>query len=230
MSVLVLFLLLPLMPLGADSFMSRVHWSYSGSIFIFAANNGKQGADPSAVLPSLGLSAAYPVWGPLRLELTHDLYFTNYEYNAELEYPMACNPENRSAFVMGILTGFQLTGLFPVSTSGLNVRVFAGPAVDFRIVVLAFGLNHPDDFTGNIETDAQLQTDAIRRYFWSKGRWLLPTAGAGIDFPINEKFYLGLDLRVWFPLYRAWTDDHLPKVDGWRFGAGFRITSRKKGE
>jgi hypothetical protein len=108
--------------------------------------------------------------------------------------------------------------------------VYGGPAADLRIVTLAIGLNHPADFTGDIETDAQLQTDAIRRYFWSQGRWFFPVLGAGMDFPINEKFLLGFDLRVWFPLYRLWTDKHLPAIDGWRFGAGFRITPRRDTE
>jgi hypothetical protein len=227
MSVFLLLLVLPLIPLGADSFKDRLHWSYSGSLFFLAADNGKQGADPFPIVPSLGLSVAYPVWGPLRLELTEDLYFSNYEYNTEHGYPMACNPENRSAFVMGMLTGLQATGLFPIRQTGIDVRAFAGLTADIRIVVLAFGLNHPDDFTGDIETDAQLQTDAIREYYWDKGRWFLPTAGAGMDFPINEKYLLGFDFRVWFPLYRLWTDEQIPKIDGWRFGVGFRITTRK---
>jgi len=142
---------------------------------------------------------------------------------------MACNPENRSAFVMGFLTGFQLKGKFPINIGSENkmlIRVFFGPTFDIRLVTLAFGLNHPADYTGNIETDARLQTDAIRSYFWSEGRWIFANAGFGMDFPINERFFLGFDLRTWFPVYRLWTDHHLPNIDGRRFGAGLRITPR----
>jgi hypothetical protein len=140
---------------------------------------------------------------------------------------MACNPENRSAFVMGFLTGIQVVGIFPVGENGIDVRVYGGPAADFRMVVLAYGLNHSDDFTGNIETDAKLQTKAIDEYFWGEGRWLFPVIGAGMDFPLNEKFFLGFDIRIWFPVYRIWTDKDLPAADGWRFGFGIRITPRK---
>jgi len=212
--------------LSADSFTDNINWAIHGGIFYFAADNGKQGADPAPILPTAGGSLAWQFWGPLRVELTEDIYFTNYEYNSKLGYPMACNPENRSAFVMGFITAIQITCAIPLGDGGTLVRVFGGPAADFRIVTLAFGLNHPADFTGNIETDAQLQTDAISEYFWSEARWFLPVFGAGVDFPISEKFLLGFDLRVWFPLYRLWTDEDIPPIDGWRFGVGLRITPR----
>jgi len=219
--------ILPLVSLGADSFIDDIHWAVHGSIFYFAADNGRQGADPAPILPSLGASVAWQFWGPLRVELSTDLHMKNYEYNAKLGYPMACNPENRSAFVVGFLTGIQLAGVFPIGSNGTLVRVYGGPAMDLRIVTLAVGLKHPADFTGDIETDARLQADAIKEYFWSKGRWFMPVFGAGMDFPISEKFLLGFDLRTWFPVYRRWTNDNIPAIDGWRFGIGIRITPRK---
>jgi len=218
--------LLSLLPLSADSFWDDISWSTRGSILYFAANNGS-GADPAPILPSLGVSAEWRLFSPLRLELTEDIYFTNYEYNTAIGYAMACNPENRSAFVMGFITGVQVTGFFPVNNKGIDLRVYGGPSADIRLVVQAFGL-HPDDFTGDIETDARMQTNAIRKYFWSSGRWFFPVVGAGMDFPVNEKYLLGFDLRTWFPIYRLWTDNNLPAIDGWRFGIGVRLTPRKK--
>jgi hypothetical protein len=208
-------------------FADILQWSITGSILYFPADNGVD-SDPAPILPSLGGSVSLKIIGPLRLELTEDIYFTNYEYNSTLGYPMACNPENRSAFVMGFITAFQFTGNFSLGDKGTAFRVYAGPAADLRIVILAIGLNHPADFTGDIRTDAQLQTDAIRDYFWSDARWFMPVAGIGMDFPVNEKFLLGFDLRTWFPVYKYWTDENLPVIDGWRFGAGFRITPVKK--
>jgi len=227
LSAAFLIFLLALVPAGADSFFNNINWSTRGSLFYFAANNGMRDADPAPILPSLGVSAEWHFWNPLRLEFTEDIYFTNYEYNATLGYAMACNPENRSAFVMGFITGIQLTGFFPVGKKGIDIRVYGGPAADLRLVVQALGL-HPDDFTGEIETDAGMQTNAIRKYFWSEGRWFFPVIGAGMDFPINDNFLLGFDLRTWFPVYRLWTDKELPAIDGWRFGVGLRITPRKK--
>jgi len=220
LSAALLIFFLTLIPVSADSFWDDVNWSVRGTILYFAANNGS-GADPAPILPSLGVSADWSFWGPLKLEVSEDIYFTNYEYNSTLEHAMACNPENRSAFVMGFITGVQLTWLVPISDNGINLRVFGGPSADIRLVVPAFGL-HPDD-----KDDARSQTNAIRKYFWSDGRWFFPVLGAGVDFPMNEKFFLGLELRTWVPLYRLWTDSNLPAIDGWRFGIGVRLTPRK---
>ena len=192
--------------------------AFRGSLLIFNSGNAVRGADPAPILPSFGISAVYNYNDRFKFELTEDIYFTNYEYNAELGKPFPCNQENRSAFVLGFLTGFQVTYTIPIGTTGINVRAFAGPVMDIRIVLLAFGLKHPDDFTGSLDTDPRLQTDAIRKYFWSNGHWFYPVIGAGADYPLNEKFLIGLDSRLWFPLSSA---------DDWRFGIGFRITPRK---
>jgi len=222
---------LPVLSLSANSFTDNFYWSFSGSLLYFPANNGVD-SNPAPILPSVGFSAAWQFWGPpkfhFRIEMTEDMYFSNYEYNVKLGYPMACSLENRSAFVMGFLTGLQLTGVIPLGQSDIAVRVFLGPAFDFRIITKAVGLNHPADYTGEIETDVKLQTNAIKEFFWNSGRWFMPVAGAGMDFPLNDNYMLGFDLRVWFPVYRLWTIDNTSNIDGWRFGAGFRITPRKK--
>ena len=223
-AVLFFFFLILIIPVNSFS-ADNLQWSITGNILCFPADNGVD-ADPFPILPSFGGALSLKLTGPLRLEFTEDIYFTNYEYNSKLGYPMACNPENRSALVIGFITGIQFTGNFALGDKGTALRVYAGPAADLRVVALAVGLNHPADFTGKIETDPQLQTDAIRDYFWSGARWFMPVAGLGMDFPINEKFLLGFDLRAWFPVYKTWTNENLPEIEGWRFGAGIRITPR----
>ena len=219
MLLLFIFTLLPINSISAAPF----NWAVHGGFFYFAADNGVD-ADPAPIIPSAGFSLEWQLLRFLKIEFTEDLYFTDYEYNVALGYPMACNPENRSAFVLGFLTGVNAVGFFPIGESAF--RVFGGFSFDFRVVVLAIGLNHPADFTGDIKTDAQLQTDAISKYFWEKGRWFTPSAGFGFDFPVNSKFLLGFDLRTWFPVYRIWANDKAPDIDGWRFGGNLRITIR----
>jgi len=221
-AVIVFIIILALIPLNFV-FGDFLQWSITGNILYFPADNGIN-SDPAPILPSLGFSLSFHLWGPLRLELTEDIYFTNYEYNSAFGYPMACNPENRSALVIGFLTAVQVTGYFTFGNTVL--RAYAGPAADIRLITLSPGLKYTNDFTGNIETDPKLQTEAIGSYFWSEGRWLMPVVGSGADFQINDKFMLGFDIRVWMPVYKLWTNDNTSGIDGWRFGVGLRITPR----
>jgi hypothetical protein len=205
-----------------QSFSERLTWSFNGSILFFPEDNGNEG-DPAPVLPSAGVNLAYHIDGRYYVELTEDLYFTDYAWSVKLERAVPAAIENRSAFVFGFLTGIQAIVKFPVNDTW-SFRVFGGPAFDFRVIAL--NTHHPDDFGGGLAHDAQLQTDAIFDYFWGKGRWLLPVVGGGADFSINEGFLLGLDLRVWIPMYKMWSGEELPAIEGWRFGASLRITLR----
>jgi hypothetical protein len=215
-------LMLVTFPLTAQ--MGNVRWSFEGSILYFPEDNGNAG-DPAPILPSLGAALALPLNRLLWLEFTEDLYFTHYAYNYTLNRAVPAAIENRSAFVFGFLTGIQAVGWFPLGKNAY-FRVFGGPAADFRIIALAIGL-HPDDTnTGNPDTDAQLQTDSVRDYMWGKARWFLPVAGMGFDFTVNEQFLAGLDMRVWFPVYKLYTGEDLPPIEGWRFSLGLRIRAR----
>jgi len=225
-TAVLLFFFLLITPVNSV-FGQKLQWAITGNILYFPADNGVD-ADPAPIIPSLGGALSLPLVGVLRIELTEDIYITNYEFNPVLGYPTASNPENRSALVIGFITAIQVTGNFPIGDKGTVLRAYAGPAADLRIVTLAAGLNHSSDFTGDIKTDPKLQTEAIRDYFSKDARWFMPVVGFGMDFPINEKFLLGFDLRTWFPIYKAWTDKDLPAINGWRFGVGFRITPRSK--
>ncbi len=211
-------------PMNAEDLWDRFSWSAGGSILYFPEDNGNAG-DPAPVLPAPRAALAFQLKGPLWVELSEDLYFTHYAYSPALGRAVPAAIENRSAFVFGFFTGIQALGCFSLSDS-VNVRVYGGPAMDFRAVTLAGNL-HPDDFSGDPESDAQIQTDAIREYFWSKGRWFMPVVGAGMDFAVTEKFFLGFDLRVWFPMYRLSGSENLPPIEGWRFAAGLRLSPRK---
>jgi len=209
--VVFLVVLLPLKQLNANSFWDEVEWSFSGSIFYFHTNTVPT-SDYAPIIPSLGFSAAYQVMPFLKIEVTEDLYFSNYLYDFDLGNPIPCSLDNRSAFVFGFVTAVQATGF--LSLGNIIIRAYAGPAIDIRIIVRAFGTDHPGDSKGD-ETDAGVQTKAVSDYFWSDGRWFVPVIGMGMDFPVNEGFMAGFDLRAWLP------------IDNWRFGISFRVTPRK---
>jgi hypothetical protein len=208
----------------ASGFSDRLSWAFHGSLLIFPERNGPTRGAPTPILPSPGASLAYRLWGPLFAETSLNLYFTHYGYDFELNRAIPAEIENRSAFVFGPILDFSLAGRVPIGER-FGFRLSGGIAMDLRIVTLAFDLNSAD-LAEDDPRGAPMQTRAVRDYFWEQGRWLLPVLGAGFDVALNEKFILGLDFRLWFPLYRLWTEENLPISEGWRFGPGFRIRMR----
>ena len=208
------------LPLGAQGFFGKISWFAEGSVLFFPDKNGLY-SDPWPILPSPGMGASYPFTDRFRMELTLDMYWTNYRYSDELCRAVPAAIENRSAQVIGPLLGIQGAAYFNV-TSLLTVRVFGGPAADLRIVFIASDLRSDD------MDEASRHTKSVRRYFWSSARWLMPVLGSGIDFAINPRFKIGLDLRIWMPVYRLWTGENLSAIDGWRFGVGLRFTVLRK--
>jgi hypothetical protein len=216
--LIVLILAAFTLPLEAQGFFGSLSWSASGSVFFFPENNGLH-SDPMPVLPGPGMGAAYPVWNPLWLEMTVDFYFTHYDYDFGLGRPVPAAIENRSSLVLGSVLGFQGVYRFDF-TPDITLRSYGGLTADLRMVLVAGGLNEGLDPMDEIRR----KTGAVFDYFWGGGRWLLPVLGSGMDFTLNSKLRLGFDMRAWFPLYRLWTGENLPGIEGWRFGIGARIT------
>ncbi|MDR0451055.1 MAG: hypothetical protein LBH26_07295 [Treponema sp.] len=210
--------------LNPSGFRDRLSWAVHGTLLLFPEENGPNRGGPAPILPSPGASLACRFWGPFSADASLDLYFTHYAYDFELDRAVPVEAENRSAFVFGPILGLSLTGRIPLGER-FSVRLSGGLAMDLRIVMPAFGLNDAD-LAENDPRGAPMQVEALRDYFWDQGRWLLPVLGAGFDTALNGKFTLGIDFRLWFPLYRLWTGEDLPGLEGWRFGPGFRITVR----
>jgi len=204
----------------AEGFLSRLSWTGQGSIMFFLEGNDIADSDPMPILPSLGVGVAYPLNDILRLELSLDFYTTHYGFNDTLNRPVPLADENRTARVLGFLLGFQATRLFDVHPN-LTLRAFGGLAADIRAVVVAARL-HPTDPHEEIHR----QTDQVRSYFWSQGRWIFPVAGLGMDYTLNSDLRLGFDFRVWMPAYRLWSGEDLPAAEGWRLGPTLRLTFR----
>lgn len=206
-------------PAGAQSYFSRVSWFAGGSLLFFPEKNGTE-SDPMHILPSPGMGASLPLHNRLRLDITLDFYMTHYGYSDSLDRAIPAAIENRSARVIGSILAFQAAAYFNLSPI-MTLRAYGGPAADLRIVIMAADLMPGD------EEDASRQTDSVRSYFWSNGRWFMPVAGTGLDFNINERFKVGVDLRCWIPAYRIWSGENLPFIEGWRFSPGIRFTFRQ---
>lgn len=199
-------------------FFSGLSWFVEGTILFFPEDNGME-SGPMPVLPSPGAGASLPVGNLFRLEAVLGFYYTFYGYSDVLARAVPLELEHRSAQVFGSLLSIQGMKAFDVAPA-LSVRAYGGFTADMRIVLVA-----PNLWASEMD-DARRQTDLARSYFWSQGRWLFPVVGAGLDYTLNSGFKLGIDFRVWMPMYRLWTGENLPGIEGWRFGPGIRLTLR----
>jgi hypothetical protein len=204
------------LPLEAQSFSEKLGLSFRGSILFFPESNGLA-SDPMPILPSVGIAAGWPVFDFMRAELSLDFYGTYYAYSDTLDRAVPAIQDNRSSFVIGSILGIQAVKTLALH-SAARLRFYGGPAADLRICLAVGGLKGAD------AVDAAGETTDIAAYFWGQGRWFMPVAGAGADFALTEKLFLGFDLRTWLPVYRLWTAEKLPAVEGWRFAAGLRIS------
>lgn len=212
-------------PAAAETaFTGSFTWSFRGTLMIFPEENGPASGAPMPLLSVPGAALAYRFRESCEAEFSLDLYLTRYGYDWKLDRPVPVELENRSAFVLGALAGVRLGVYVPLGSRGI-LRIYAGPAADLRLVLLAADLNE-SDLIPNDPSGAPMQTSAVRNYFWAGGRWFLPFAGAGFDIPVNDDLLVGIDFRVWFPVYRCWTGEDLPPLEGWRFGPAFKITLR----
>jgi hypothetical protein len=202
----------------AQSFSEKLGLSFRGSVLFFPEDNGLE-SDAMPILPSPGIAAGWPVFDFMRIELSLDFYGVYYAYSDTLDRAVPAIPDNRSSFVIGSILGIQALKTFAPGNA-VRIHLYGGPAADLRICLLAGGLEGAD------AADAAGETKDIAAYFWGQGRWFMPVAGAGMDFALTEKLFLGFDLRSWLPAYRLWTAEDLPAVEGWRFAAGLRFSIR----
>ncbi len=198
--------------------LEGVQWLIRGGMLFLPEDNGLE-SDPSPVLFSPGAAARLSFFDYLGLEISLDFYGTYYAYSYTLDRAVPAAIENRSAFVFGSILGIQAVYIYK-PLDFWTIRAYAGPGFDFRISLTAGGLEGAD------KEDAASQTRDISSYFWGKGRWLYPVAGVGMDFAATSNLLLGFDFRTWFPMYKLWSGEDLPAIEGWKFGLDFTVTFR----
>ena len=217
---------LPLKAQGIKGFFRSIDWSVRFNLLFFPENNGNRSA-PMPILPSLGGGASYSLSDLLALEVSLDLYGTTYDFDYELDRVVPANDEFRSAFVIGSVLGFQPVFRFRPMGDKFTIRAYGGIGFDLRIIFRAYGIEDSEghtDYSGSTGYTVGEARQKITSYFWGSGRFIFPFIGGGMDFPLTEGIQLGFDLRMWFPIWRIWSGESLPFIEGFRFGLGFRVT------
>ena len=190
---------------------------FRGAVLGILEDNGLHG-DPSPILPSPGFAVSFGLTPVLRFEPGIDAYSTYYGYSDELGRAVPIADENRSASVYGFMLTLPLDYTYRVADS-VDLRASLGVTADLRLCLIAPGL----DDSAQGRDDAAAETEDIISYFWGAGRWLLPTASFGADFRAGERYYIGVEARMWYPIYRYWSGEDLPTVENLRFAFGLRL-------
>lgn len=175
-------------------------------------DNGLYG-DLSPVMPSPGIALSLPLLPFLRFEPGLDLYYTYYGYSDELARAVPVSEENRSSAVFGFMLSLPFDVSFRIAKV-VGFHASFGASADLRLALLADG-----------SADAKYEHERAMSYFWSSGRWFYPMAALGFNFPFAGRYFLGVDLRAWYPLYRHWTGEDLPAAENLRFALGLRLSA-----
>lgn len=184
---------------------------YRASALVILEDNGLEG-DVAPILPSPGFAVALPILSFMRFEPGLDLYFTYYGYSDSLGRAVPVAEENRSSSVFGFMLNLPFDFSFRIAkVVGFHASV--GMTADLRLCLLA-----------DESADAKAEHEQIVQYFWGGARWIYPSASFGFDFPFTDKYYLGVDLRAWYPMYHLWTGEDLPFVENLRVALGLRLS------
>jgi hypothetical protein len=215
------------LPVEGQTFRERFSWALRGSVLFFPQDEEMRKDmryDPAPLLPTLGASAAYTIVGPLAVEASLDIYGVDYDWPPGMNKAVLTGPDYRAAFVLNPILGISLLGRFDIAQT-VTIRAYGGPSADLRICFLSYNLE-ADEVDPNTGIKLQDMVGNIAAYLWTEGRWFLPVAGLGVDYRVLPGLTIGLDGRVWFPLYRLWTEENLTPMEGWRFGVGFTASFR----
>ncbi|MFQ3547998.1 MAG: hypothetical protein SNJ56_06635 [Termitinemataceae bacterium] len=208
------------MAVALPCFTQDMEWSLNASLFGIPEDNGIEGG-PMPLLPMPGIALVYSMNSFLAVGGSLDMYSTYYGYSDTLHRAVPVELEHRSSLVVGTILSPLVTYTMNIPI-GIRLRFLGGFSIDARLCLIA------NDLTEGDLADASLETKQVAEYFWAQGRWFFPMTGFGLDFLTVSRVRIGTDFRVWYPLYRVWSGDQAPAVEGWRFALGLRFTMLSK--
>lgn len=130
-----------------------------------------------------------------------------------------CGAELRDVYMIGAL--LDLPFLLELGL-GPHFRISTGAGLAFHLRV---GIKAAPDVgvQGDTSDDAAV-IQAINSYFWSMGRFFLPSTILRFEYEAKEKFSLGLAIKAYWPIFNLWAGEDLGFFDQMILGAA--ITAR----
>ena len=191
-----------------------------GLLFIANLDPGSGTATTHLITNSFGLALEYGLGsaGRFDFEPGFTLYGSYYTLSAAGK-AVPCGAELRDVYMIGALLDLPFVLELRLGPS-FNMAAGAGLALHLRVGIKAA----PDvGIQGDTSDDAAvLQT--INLYYWSKGRFLLPSTLLRFEYAAREKLSFGLAFKAYWPVFNLWAGEDLGFFD--QMILGVAVTAR----
>jgi hypothetical protein len=191
-------IVLALLPLGTAAAISleapdtiRATWG----VLVESLLNPDLGGEVSSpsINFNLGAGVSMPFSSDPRFSFapSADIYFYNGEFKSG--QPVPTDETFGSTFVLGMLLNAPVVYSIPI-TPKITLSAGAGLCLDLRFAFKS----------GNQDTSAAASSNA---YFWSNGRFIMPSTTFRFEYTLTERVGFGLSTRILWPIYNIWTGE-----------------------
>jgi hypothetical protein len=200
----------------------RFYLSLNTDILFFIEDSSLE-SDPMPILPSFSARFGFPVAAVKGVAIfvapALGFYSTYYRWSELLDKPVPAAIENREASIIGFVLGVGAEARWALSPSWV-LRANLGLSADFRLILLADGLNEGVDPIDDIKK----RNEKLSNYFWAGARWIFAHIIIGFDWKPWENYAVGLDFTMQMPFNPPTVNSGDSASIGWRFGIGARFT------
>jgi hypothetical protein len=209
-------------PAQVEKEKQRFYLSLGVDILFFIEDSSLE-SDPMPILPSFFASFGVPVASIKALSLYAvpdiGIYSTYYRWSDLLDKPVPAAIENREASIYGFVVGIGAQARYTLPKSFI-LRAKLGLSADFRLILLADGLNEGVDPIDEIKK----RNEKVSAYFWTDTRWLFAHFNIGFDWKAWDDYAVGLDFNMQIPFNPPQANTGDSSSIGWRFGIAARLT------
>jgi hypothetical protein len=141
---------------------------------------------------------------------TADFYFANYQWFNHTGPAVLADIGDREAFVFGVLLNAPVVYSLNVKPPW-KVSFGAGLAINARYGFMAV--------SGVPSSDI----DAINSYFWSDGRFIMPSTMARVFYSLTRHVDFGFEALAYWPVFNLWAGRGLSFFDQGIFGGSLVV-------
>jgi hypothetical protein len=158
---------------------------------------------------------------------TGDLYFYYGEFNSG--QPVSADQAFSSTYILGALLNAPVMYTFPLGSGKFTLYAGLGLCLDLRFAFKSGDI--PADSARNTDSADDAASDT-NKYFWGKGRFLMPSTTVNIEYALNDRMGVGLSTRVLWPFYNIWTKEGYGFLDQTKYliNVAIRYKLKKKGD